>query len=195
MMSSLRSLSTDEICRRLGPLAAVKHKSIMLFGGPLAVREMKEPSRGWRSMPLGRNNETYLLARGAKSLGPEELRRSLHAAHYAMASESCRMERNPSGRPQGLYVVRDTGPTGWLYLPDPFASPTQTIARACRRKFETLRSEAHTKELLRTRELRIEVLCLWQHKTKLAANAVRALNEKLLLAVVFFALENLSWPN
>jgi hypothetical protein len=192
-MSSLRSLSTDEICRRLGPLAAVRRKSVLLFGGPLAAREMQD--RGWRSMPLGRNNETYLLARGSKALGPVELLRSLHAAHYAMASESCWMERNPVGRPQGLYIVREYGPIGWLYLPDPFASPTQTIARACRRKFETLRSESHTKDLLRTRQLRIEVLCLWQHKAKLAANAVRALNEKLLLAVEFLALENFSWPN
>jgi hypothetical protein len=194
MMSALRQLSTDEILRRLGCLAAVRRKTVVLFGGEQAVREMLAPPLGWKSMDLGKNNEPYLLAPKTKVPGPEELRRSLRASFYACASEPCRMMRNPESHPRGLYIVRDIGPTGWCYQPDDFASP-QTVARSVERKFQALRSEEHTKQLLASRQLRIEVVCLWHHKAKLAAAAVRQTNEHLLLVADFFALENLSWPS
>jgi hypothetical protein len=192
-MSALRELSTDEILHRLGCLVAVRRKTVALFGGEPTARELLDV-RGWKSMGLGKNNETWLLAPKAKMPGPEELRRALRASHYALASTQCRMVRNPEVRPRGLYIVRDNGPTGWVYLPDDFASP-QTIARAIARKFEALRSESHTKQLLASRQLRVEVLCRWHHKANLAAAAVRRINEQLLLITEFFALENLSWPS
>jgi hypothetical protein len=184
-------LSITEIDRCLGCLVGVRRVTVLLFAGERTARAM--PAYDWTSEELGKNNEVWYRRKGAAMPGPEGLRRTLQAAHYACATAPGRMIRNPSGLPRGLYCERNDGRILWLYLPDQFASPA-TIARAVSRKFETLRGDPATKELLRNK-LRIEVVCLYRHKRALVEAAINHANEKLLQAVTLTSLvEELQWP-
>jgi hypothetical protein len=185
-------LTTDEIRHFLGDLKGVDRWAIVRFGGEKAAREIL--AGDWVSMELGKNNQVWLRRKdSAKVIGPESLRRTLRASFYGLALRG-RMTRNAFGLPRGLYIHRDAGlPTGFCYFPDDFCSPT-TIARAVNRKFEMLRSEPHTKELLRN-NLRIEVVVLWAHKKTLVETEINRVNEQLLKAATIVSLvEDLKWP-
>jgi hypothetical protein len=182
-------LSTSTIIACLGDVQAIKRVTVFQYGGDGAARAMIH-EHGYESHELGKNNQTYLLAPRARVPGPEGLRKCLEAAEYACASAPCKMVRNVTDLPKGLYLLRNEGPIGWCYLPDPFASAA-TVARSVARKFSTLYGDESTKSLLRDRLLRIEVICRHISKKNAIEIAIERTNGLLLEVAQVVALDEL----